>query len=148
MAPAFDRSAISQMVNFNNQMVNFNNRLVEETSNPSLFASLGSPWEFNFRDLGRWLQITSMNGQYDLQPLSPVEYLDTIYTGRFQIQADQATSFNICRQFLNAPSMSRNHQDMVELPSKLVIGHSRLGKPSHGSWTPPIVASIKLNLSV
>jgi midasin len=137
MAPTFDRSAISQMVNFNI-------RLAGETNSPSPFASLGSPWEFNLRDLGRWLQITSLNGQYDLQPLSPVEYLDTIYTGRFRTQADQATSLNICRQFFNASSMSRDHQDMVELPSELVIGHSRLEKPSQVSWTPPIVAPLKL----
>jgi midasin len=136
MAPAFDRSAISEMVNFNTG-------LAEETNNLSPFASLGSPWEFNLRDLGRWLQITSLTGQYDLQPLSPVEYLDTKYTGRFRTQADQATSLNICRHFFHASSMSRDHQDMVELPSELVIGHSRLEKPSQVLWT-PIVAPLKL----
>ncbi|KAI9606787.1 hypothetical protein H4Q26_006325 [Puccinia striiformis f. sp. tritici PST-130] len=66
------------------QMVNYNYRLAGETNNSTPFASLGPPWEFNLRDLGRWLQITSMDAKNDLQPLSPVEYIDMIYTGRFQ----------------------------------------------------------------
>ncbi|WAQ91610.1 hypothetical protein PtA15_14A494 [Puccinia triticina] len=88
MASAFDQSAISKMVDFNY-------RLVEETNKPSFFASIGSPWELNLCDLARWLQITSMNGRYDLQLISPVEYIDMIYTGRFRTQDDQATSAKI-----------------------------------------------------
>ncbi|WAQ89034.1 hypothetical protein PtA15_10A457 [Puccinia triticina] len=137
MAPAFSQMAISKMVNFNY-------RLVEETNKTGSFASLGSPWEFNLRDLGRWLQITSMNGKYDLQPLSPVEYIDMIYTGRFRTQDDQATSAKISREFFNASSTSRNHQDMVELPSELIIGHSRVVKPSGLSWAPPLVSPLDI----
>ncbi|KNZ63424.1 hypothetical protein VP01_11469g1, partial [Puccinia sorghi] len=65
-----------------------------------------------------------------------------IYTGRFRTRMDQATSVDIARQFFNASSMSRDHQDMVELPTELVIGHSRLQKPSGISWTPPIVSPL------
>ncbi|POW15504.1 hypothetical protein PSTT_02140 [Puccinia striiformis] len=80
------------------QMVNYNYRLAGETNNSTPFASLGPPWEFNLRDLGRWLQITSMDAKNDLQPLSPVEYIDMIYTGRFQTQSDQAISSSISFQ--------------------------------------------------
>ncbi|KAH9453444.1 hypothetical protein Pst134EA_024320 [Puccinia striiformis f. sp. tritici] len=81
-------------------MVNYNYRLAGETNNSTPFASLGPPWEFNLRDLGRWLQITSMDAKNDLQPLSPVEYIDMIYTGRFQTQSDQAISSSISFHFL------------------------------------------------
>ncbi|KAI7940927.1 hypothetical protein MJO28_013212 [Puccinia striiformis f. sp. tritici] len=86
-----EKSAISQMVNYNY-------RLAGETNNSTPFASLGPPWEFNLRDLGRWLQITSMDAKNDLQPLSPVEYIDMIYTGRFRTQSDQAISSSISFQ--------------------------------------------------
>ncbi|KAA1117838.1 hypothetical protein PGT21_025055 [Puccinia graminis f. sp. tritici] len=137
MAPVYNQSVISGMVNLNY-------RLAEETNNPSSFASLGSPWEFNLRDLGRWMQVTSMSGKYDLQPLSPVEYVDMIYTGRFRTQDDQTISARISREFFHASSMSRDHQDLVELPSELVIGHSRLAKPAGLSWTPPIVSPLEI----
>ncbi|OAV87957.1 hypothetical protein PTTG_10994, partial [Puccinia triticina 1-1 BBBD Race 1] len=127
MAPAFSQMAISKM-----------------TNKTGSFDSLGSPWEFNLRDLGRRLQITSMNGKYDLQPLSPVEYIDMIYTGRFRTQDDQATLAKISREFFKASSMSRDHQDMVELPSELIIGHSRVVKPSGLSWAPPIVSPLDI----
>ncbi|OAV87968.1 hypothetical protein PTTG_29218 [Puccinia triticina 1-1 BBBD Race 1] len=89
-----------------------------------------------------------MNGKFDLQPLSPVEYTDMIYTGRFRTQDDQATSAKISRGFFKASSMSRDHQDMVELPSELIIGHSRVVKPSGLSWAPPIVSPLDIPTSM
>ncbi|OAV92330.1 hypothetical protein PTTG_27695 [Puccinia triticina 1-1 BBBD Race 1] len=127
MASAFDQSAISKMVDFNY-------RLVEETNKPSFFASIGSPWELNLCDLARWLQITSMNGRYDLQLISPVEYIDMIYTGRFRTQDDQATSAKISH--------------LAELPSELIIGHSRLAKSFGLSWAPPIVSPVAIPTSI
>ncbi|KNZ45920.1 hypothetical protein VP01_76g18 [Puccinia sorghi] len=131
MAPAFEWSTISEMVNYQY-------RLAKQTNPSGSFASLGSPWEFNMRDLGRWLQITSMNGQYDLQPLSPSEYLDLIYTGRFRTLVDQATSkemtwtppivspLNVPSHILNCAEALIKCLELKWLP--IITGTERSGK--------------------
>ncbi|KNZ57674.1 hypothetical protein VP01_2102g4 [Puccinia sorghi] len=69
--------------------------------------------------------------------------------GDFQaIPHPQITSVNISRQSFNASSMSRDHQDMVELPMERVIGHNRLQKPSGISWTPPNVSPLNVPLEL
>lgn len=39
------------------QMVHFNARLYEETMVTHAYGHLGSPWEFNLRDILRWCEL-------------------------------------------------------------------------------------------
>ncbi|KAI8453986.1 hypothetical protein BY996DRAFT_4638411 [Phakopsora pachyrhizi] len=141
LSPSFDSLSISQMVNFNYE-------LNQEANVNRSFASLGSPWEFNLRDLSRWLKITTLSAEFDLQPLSPVEYVDMIYTGRFRTSEDQAKSVKISKQLFGEGSRSRDHQDVIELPSQLIIGHSQLQKLNEARICPSIVSPTKISLTV
>ncbi|KAI7960749.1 hypothetical protein MJO29_005817 [Puccinia striiformis f. sp. tritici] len=104
MAPSFDQSTISQMVNYDYSASKW-------TNNSSSFASLDSPWGIDLRNLGGQLQIPSLDAKYELQLLLPVENIDTTYIGRFQTRLDQAASLSISLHFFNTSGMLRNHQD-------------------------------------
>ncbi|KAI9628283.1 hypothetical protein H4Q26_018122 [Puccinia striiformis f. sp. tritici PST-130] len=85
MAPSFDQSTISQMVNYDYSASKW-------TNNSSSFASLDSPWGIDLRNLGGQLQIPSLDA-------------------KFQTRLDQAASLSISLHFFNTSGMLRNHQD-------------------------------------
>ncbi|KAI7963181.1 hypothetical protein MJO29_003608 [Puccinia striiformis f. sp. tritici] len=68
-----------------------------------------------------------------------------------QICTEMAPSFDqsaISQMVPNAVGSSHLfkylHPILQELPSELVVGHSRLVKPSGSSWTPPVVSPLEL----
>ncbi|KAH9812034.1 hypothetical protein DFH28DRAFT_1177882 [Melampsora americana] len=131
MAPGFNSDQILQMVNFND-------RITQEVNKPSLFGSSGSPWEFNLRDIGRWLQVTTRPSELDRSPNSPLEYLDMIYTGRFRNTSDHVVCQNIRAEFFATASTTSDRQDLVDLSTHLIIGHSRLSKSEAPQLTPAV----------
>ncbi|MBW0467712.1 hypothetical protein O181_007427 [Austropuccinia psidii MF-1] len=137
VAPELGHESIARMVDFNHE-------LAEQAKSVSTFASLGSPWEFNLRDLGRWLKITTMDSTDNLQMLSPIEYLHMIYSGRFRTLEDQITSAKISELFFGPRPISINQLDVVELPSGLIVGHSKLKKHLISSCHPSLVSPIEI----
>ncbi|KAG0149859.1 hypothetical protein CROQUDRAFT_39244 [Cronartium quercuum f. sp. fusiforme G11] len=119
IAPGFDSQQISRMVDFND-------KITREVEKNGIFGSCGSPWEFNLRDIGRWLHVTTRPSELDRHPNSPLEYIDMIYTGRFRTTSDHKVVENICSEFFDITTASRDRQDVVDLPTDLIIGHSRL----------------------
>jgi len=92
------------------RMILYNSRLEEETSMKNSFGRIGSPWEFNLRDIFRWGVL--LHGTDTL--LHPVEHLRTTYLSRFRTISDRESAralfdsvFNISSEFLsNAPHPS------------------------------------------
>ncbi len=92
------------------RMILYNSRVEEETSMKNSFGRIGSPWEFNLRDIFRWGVL--LHGTDTL--LHPVEHLRTTYLSRFRTVSDRESAlalfdsvFNISSNFLsNAPHPS------------------------------------------
>ncbi|EGG02722.1 uncharacterized protein MELLADRAFT_66139 [Melampsora larici-populina 98AG31] len=141
MAPGFSSDQILQMVNFND-------RITQEVNKPNLFGSSGSPWEFNLRDIGRWLQVTTRPSELDRSPNSPLEHLDMIYTGRFRNPSDHLVCQNIRAEFFTAASTTSDRQDVVELSTDFIIGHSRLPKSGTPQLTPSVPSPTHLPTSL
>ena len=66
-------------------MIEYNARLNEEIVLQRTFARLGSPWEFNLRDVIRWGMLLRSAGS----SRHPVEYLRSIYLHRFRTVPDR-----------------------------------------------------------
>ncbi|KAJ3340670.1 AAA ATPase midasin [Gonapodya sp. JEL0774] len=68
------------------QMVLFNNAVHEKTVVEMEFARSGSPWEFNLRDILRWLELCRRNTTSNV---SPWDFVDAIYIHRMRTQEDR-----------------------------------------------------------
>ncbi|KAI8591646.1 P-loop containing nucleoside triphosphate hydrolase protein, partial [Geranomyces variabilis] len=64
------------------KMVRFNERMKEETMEKMRFASRGGPWEFNLRDVVRWVELVKSGG-------GPLLYLEMMYAQRMRTPTDR-----------------------------------------------------------
>ncbi|PWN31683.1 uncharacterized protein FA14DRAFT_162613 [Meira miltonrushii] len=72
-------------------MVHFNDRLQILLRDTNAFSKNGHPWEFNLRDLLRWLEMS--RSQLGLirkeRRMEPMEYFNSLYTLRFRTEQDR-----------------------------------------------------------
>jgi midasin len=71
------------------QMIDFNSRVHHEVAIRRSIGRLGSPWEFNLRDVMRWLVLRESSGHLELDPGNPTEYMEEIYSQRLRTSADR-----------------------------------------------------------
>jgi midasin len=69
-------------------MIRFVTALKSEITYNRSFGNSGSPWEFNLRDVLRWLQLLSSQ-KLPVSVVSPVDFLDLLFTQRFRTPGDQ-----------------------------------------------------------
>lgn len=103
-----------------NRMITFNARLHEEVMVRRSFGREGSPWEFNLRDLLRWLSL--IHGS--TQTPSSTEFIRSVYLRRFRNETDRlrawklyAETFNIVDEMPRRPAVSMT-------PRYFQVGHT------------------------
>ncbi|KAI8815825.1 uncharacterized protein EV422DRAFT_572412 [Fimicolochytrium jonesii] len=64
------------------KLVRFNERMKEETMEKMRFGSRGAPWEFNLRDVVRWVDLVKTGGQ-------PRLFLEMMYAQRMRTPQDR-----------------------------------------------------------
>jgi midasin len=69
-------------------IIRFVSRLENEIVHLRRFGSQGGPWEFNLRDILRWLQMLSSSGPL-LAAGTPSDFLNLIFRLRFRTRKDQ-----------------------------------------------------------
>ena len=79
--PKFDQDDLRRMIEFNA-------RLHEETMVRHAFGRVGAPWEFNLRDLLRWLTLLHAKLGLNVQQ-NPIEHLASLYVLRFRTSSDR-----------------------------------------------------------
>ncbi|KAG9045124.1 hypothetical protein FS837_006982 [Tulasnella sp. UAMH 9824] len=91
------------------RMITFNARLHEEVMVRRSFGREGSPWEFNLRDLLRWLALMHSSTQAS----SSTEFISSVYLRRFRNETDRlrvwqlyAETFNIVDEMPRRPAVS------------------------------------------
>jgi midasin len=70
-------------------MVTFVTELAKAAANHSKFATKGAPWEFNLRDLLRWLDLVISQTGLERQAGNPMEFLDVLFLQRFRAIEDR-----------------------------------------------------------
>ncbi|KAI8371327.1 P-loop containing nucleoside triphosphate hydrolase protein [Radiomyces spectabilis] len=107
------------------QMIEFNTRMYEETMIKCSFGRKGSPWEFNLRDVFRWLELMRKDGVKD-----PAEYLDIIYMQRMRTHEDRLKIVQVYESVFQKSYERPNYPPYKVTPTELTVGHSRLTRGS------------------
>ncbi|CZT51110.1 related to midasin (AAA ATPase) [Rhynchosporium secalis] len=71
-----------------NTIIAFVSRLEHEIVHQRRFGSQGGPWEFNLRDILRWLQLLGSSAPL-LSAATPSDFLDLIFRQRFRTPKDR-----------------------------------------------------------
>lgn len=107
------------------KMIEFNSRLHQETMVRHSFGRVGAPWEFNLRDLLRWLSLLHTNLGLNFSR-EPIDHLAALYIERFRTKGDrQAASVLFAQVFGSSPSIDERPWPTIS-PSHLQVGHSLL----------------------
>ena len=69
-------------------IINFVSQLEQEIVHQRRFGSQGGPWEFNLRDILRWLQLLSSTAPF-LSGRTPADFLNLIFRLRFRTPKDR-----------------------------------------------------------
>lgn len=107
------------------RMIEFNSRLHEEVMVKHSFGRQGSPWEFNLRDLMRWLVLVhsklGLNWTH-----SPMDHLAALYLCRFRSAEDRKRAASVYSQIFQVAVDAETRPWPSVSPRYLQIGHSLL----------------------
>ncbi|KAI8840117.1 P-loop containing nucleoside triphosphate hydrolase protein [Chytriomyces cf. hyalinus JEL632] len=82
------------------RMIQFNQAMHEETMVKHSFGSRGSPWEFNLRDILRWIELLKSDGNASIDYLSnPHQFLKMMYCQRMRTKSDEAAVLQLFNTF-------------------------------------------------
>jgi midasin len=71
-------------------MVNFTSVIHCDTAEKGVFGHMGSPWEFNLRDIFRWAELLVSNDQPSPQQCRSIDrFARDLYLQRFRTKADR-----------------------------------------------------------
>ncbi|CAE6540331.1 unnamed protein product [Rhizoctonia solani] len=127
-------------------MLTFNERLCEQVINQGRFGREGSPWEFNLRDLIRWISLWKSPGLPSTD--SPLEYIEDAYLARFRSLDDRQRARTLYGS--NDPTTFNTRRLISIGLDQVQFGHTL--SPRHsGLISPPPLALLQdqsLNMEV
>ncbi|KAF9586477.1 AAA ATPase midasin [Lunasporangiospora selenospora] len=113
------------------KMIEFNYKMFEETMVNLSFGRKGSPWEFNLRDVFRWMELMTLPGHGLGFNHDPAEHLDLIYLQRMRTEEDRAATIALFEKVFEQ-KYNHNQAPYYHLDEKhLQVGHSILAR-GHG----------------
>lgn len=105
-----------------NRMITFNDRLQDEVMVRRSFGREGSPWEFNLRDLLRWLSLLHIHD--DAQAPSPAEFIRSVYLQRFRNEADRLHVWRLYTETFSVPDNMPRRPTISITPQYFQVGHT------------------------
>jgi len=114
------------------KMIKFNCRMHEDTMINYVFGRKGAPWEFNLRDVFRWIDLTRscpFSRAFD-----PTEYIDMVYIQRMRTHEDREYVKKLYKDIFGEDYPQKPNPN-INISSELVqIGHSTLPRQSHSRF--------------
>ncbi|KAJ3358451.1 hypothetical protein GGF32_000407 [Allomyces javanicus] len=110
-------------------MLHFNSELHRKTMVTREFGSAGSPWEFNLRDVLRWLELMAKDGT-----TNPAKYLDMLYLQRMQTDEDRTKTLELWNKLSQFPKTVTNPRLEVT-PDRVQLGNVAVTRSDHVSST-------------
>ncbi|CAG8438258.1 2742_t:CDS:10 [Acaulospora morrowiae] len=106
-------------------MIEFNTRMYEDTMIKCLYGRNGAPWEFNLRDILRWLELLAEDYERGIYSL-PHQFLDLVYLMRMRTSNDRDRVISTFNEiFDNSYHQPRNPSYHIN-PDFVQIGYSIL----------------------
>lgn len=90
------------------KLIDFVSRLDTDVGQLRRFGTQGGPWEFNLRDVLRWLQLLT-DPEYLLPSGRARDFLDVLFTQRFRNSADRMSLETLFVETFKAPLEARSH---------------------------------------
>ncbi|KAI9142687.1 hypothetical protein BKA69DRAFT_1123750 [Paraphysoderma sedebokerense] len=128
MYPEFDRDMLKKMLVFNS-------RLHDETMVLHNFGRKGYPWEFNLRDVMRWLDLLTHDrkkGRY----ADPSSYVDMMYIQRFRDEEDRRNVVMLFQEVFGHDLPLRRPQYHIT-PTYLHVGNALILRDTKAPNLPP-----------
>ncbi|KAJ3035683.1 AAA ATPase midasin [Rhizophlyctis rosea] len=105
------------------KMIRFNERMKEETMERCSFGMRGGPWEFNLRDVMRWVELVKSVGRVG----DPGDYLEMVYSQRMRTAEDRGRVRELYREvFGSVPEGSLRRPFWQVLEGWVQVGNSFL----------------------
>lgn len=83
------------------RMIAFNSSIHHQMMDSRSFGLEGSPWEFNLRDVLRWLSLMRSSGGLDTRQGESIEYVGLLYIQRFRNAKDRAHVARVFSEYFN-----------------------------------------------
>jgi len=83
------------------RMIQFTIKLEAALKSGQGFGRQGGPWEFNLRDIMRWLALLHDRSGLEEMPGHPSEFLDTVFLRRFRTREDRLRVETLFREIFN-----------------------------------------------
>ncbi|OAQ30077.1 P-loop containing nucleoside triphosphate hydrolase protein [Linnemannia elongata AG-77] len=116
------------------KMIDFNYQMFEETMVKLSFGRKGSPWEFNLRDVFRWMELMTLPDHGLGYNHDPSEHFDLIYLQRMRTEEDRVATTALFEKIFGQP-YTRSKSPYYHLDDKhMQVGHSLLPR-RHGDTT-------------
>ncbi|KAH8552550.1 P-loop containing nucleoside triphosphate hydrolase protein [Umbelopsis sp. PMI_123] len=118
--PTVDQNVMEKMIQFNTLMY-------DETMIHCSFGRRGSPWEFNLRDVFRWLELMQKTDNLSLGHVpDPAQYLEAIYLQRLRTEDDRLQAIRLFEMTFKTKYQRTTHPYYHISSSHVQIGHSLL----------------------
>lgn len=107
-------------------MVKFNQELAVETMEKFLYARLGSPWEFNLRDILRWCQLVA-----SIPCSQPGDFVDMLYLQRLRTSDDRRHVQKLYLRVFGEPLLVESRPFYSVDPYAFQVGSAVLSRAVH-----------------
>ncbi|ORX44311.1 P-loop containing nucleoside triphosphate hydrolase protein, partial [Piromyces finnis] len=114
------------------KMIKFNCRMHEDTMINYIFGRKGAPWEFNLRDVFRWIDLTrscTFSRAFD-----PTEYIDMVYIQRMRTHEDREYVKKLYLEIFGEDYPQKPNPNINISNEYVQIGHSTLPRQSHNRF--------------
>jgi len=91
----------SYSVDLLSRMVQFTIKLEAAFKSGQGFGRQGGPWEFNLRDIIRWLALLHDRSGFEEMPGHPAEFLDAVFLRRFRTREDRLRVETLFHEIFN-----------------------------------------------
>nr|CAG8526340.1 11509_t:CDS:10 [Entrophospora candida] len=107
------------------KIIDFNNRVYQDSMIECVFGRNGSPWEFNLRDVFRWLDLLNKDQGFGYNS-EPEDYLDLLYLQKMRTKEDRDHIILIFNEIFDK-NIKHPRRPHYHIDSKFFqVGHSIL----------------------
>ena len=115
-------------------MVQFNREIYEQSMVECNFGRKGKPWEFNLRDILRWIELMK-SSRVGSKAWDPSLFLDLVYLQRMRTANDRTAVEALFQKVFGYSPPAHQHPDIIVTPNALQIGLSYLPRRKlRSSW--------------
>jgi MoxR-like ATPase len=118
--PRIDRASLERMIAFNA-------RLNREICVEKKWATLGSPWEFNLRDVFRWCDLISASSSSSSSS-RPGDFVYLIYANRLRTRADRTRCYEVFGEEFGLEQPPAYQQEHATRFVRFTSSHVQIGQ--------------------